>query len=212
MNNPYDILGITQSASNEEVKQAYRALAKKYHPDNYIDSPVADVAERKMQEINWAYDEILKQRANQYSNNTANNSYNNTYNNSYNNSYSQGAQNQGPYRYSNVRTMINNGDINGAEQVLNSIRNDERNAEWYFLKGCIFTRRGYTFDAIKYFDVACTMEPNNQEYRTMRDNLRAQSNSYGSQPQSSNAGGCDMCDVCSTLICLDCLCNHGGCC
>ena len=208
MNNPYDILGITPSASNEEVKQAYRALAKKYHPDNYIDSPVADVAERKMQDINWAYDEILKQRAKQYTSSTTNNSNSNSYNS--NNSYSYGSQNQGTNRYSNIRTMINNGEINSAEQLLNSVRNDERNAEWYFLKGCVFTRRGYIFDAIKYIDVACTMEPNNQEYRTMRENLRAQSNNYGSQPQpASSGGGCDMCDVCSTLICLDCLCHHG---
>ena len=215
MNNPYDILGITPSASNEEVKQAYRALAKKYHPDNYIDSPVADVAERKMQEINWAYDEILKQRAHQYTSNTSNNSnssYSNTYSNSYSNSYSQGSQNQGAYRFSNIRSMINNGEIDGAEQFLDSVRNEERNAEWYFLKGCIFTRRGYIFDAIKSIDKACSMDPNNQEYRTMRENLRAHSNHYGNQPQPNNAGGCDMCDVCSTLICLDCLCNHGGCC
>lgn len=209
MSNPYDILGITPSASNEEVKQAYRALAKKYHPDNYIDSPVADVAERKMQDINWAYDEILKQRANQYTSSTTNNSNSSSYN-SGDKSYSYGSQNQGANRYSNIRSMINNGEINGAEQLLNSVRNEERNAEWYFLKGCVFTRRGYIFDAIKYIDVACTMEPNNQEYRTMRENLRAQSNSYGSQPQSTGSGGgCDMCDVCSTLICLDCLCNHG---
>lgn len=202
MNNPYDILGITPNATNEEVKQAYRTLAKKYHPDNYIDSPVADLAKRKMQDVNWAYDEILKQRAGKYNTNSGtNNSYSNTYS----------TQNQGSNRYSNIRVMINNGDIDGAEKLLNAIKNDERNAEWYFLKGCIFTRRGYIFDAIKFIDKACSMDPGNQEYKMMRDNLRSQSNHYGNQPQG-NTGGCDMCDVCSTLICLDCLCNHGGCC
>jgi len=52
MKNPYEILGISPSATNEEVRAAYRTLAKKYHPDNYIDSPVADLAEEKMKDIN----------------------------------------------------------------------------------------------------------------------------------------------------------------
>ena len=72
MKNPYEILGISPNATNEEVRAAYRNLAKKYHPDNYVDSPVADLAEEKMKDINWAYDEILKIRANQQSGNSQN--------------------------------------------------------------------------------------------------------------------------------------------
>lgn len=198
MKNPYDILGITPNATNEEVKSAYRALAKKYHPDNYVDSPIADLAQSKMQDINWAYDEILKERTTQGGSNSQK-------------TYTSGSY-QGSGEYSRVRVMINNGDINGAESILNGVKKDERNAEWYFLKGCVLTRRGYYFDAIKFIDKACTMAPDNQEYSTMRDNLRAQSTGYGNQPQG-NVGGCNMCDVCSTLICLDCLCGgNGGCC
>lgn len=65
MNNPYEVLGVSENASDEEIKAAYRKLAKKYHPDNYADSPLADVAEQKMKEINEAYDTInqLRQRA-----------------------------------------------------------------------------------------------------------------------------------------------------
>ena len=63
MNDPYSVLGITPEATDEEVKQAYRALARKYHPDNYQDNPLADLAEEKMKEINEAYEAITKMRA-----------------------------------------------------------------------------------------------------------------------------------------------------
>ena len=63
MKDPYMILGVPRDASDEEIKKAYRALARKYHPDNYAGSDLADVAEEKMKEINEAYDLIGKMRA-----------------------------------------------------------------------------------------------------------------------------------------------------
>ena len=57
---PYQVLGVSRDATEEQVKAAYRELAKKYHPDNYADSPLADVANEKMQEVNAAYDAVLK--------------------------------------------------------------------------------------------------------------------------------------------------------
>ena len=195
MKNPYEILGISPSASNEEVRDAYRKLAKKYHPDNYIDSPVADLADSKMKDINWAYDEILKERT----------SKQNTSNSNTSDGFSYGS---GTGVYGSIRKMINAGDVNGAEGALNGIKGNERTAEWYFLKGCVSLNRGYYFDAIKFIDKACTMDPGNQEYAMMRDNLRNQSSNYGNQPQRPVVG-CNMCDVCSCLMCMDCLCGSG---
>ena len=62
MNDPYQILNIPPTATDEEVKRAYRDLARKYHPDNYHDNPLADLAQEKMKEINEAYSEALKIR------------------------------------------------------------------------------------------------------------------------------------------------------
>ena len=63
MKDPYTILGVSRDATDEEIKKAYRALARKYHPDNYAGSDLADVAEEKMKEVNEAYDLITKMRA-----------------------------------------------------------------------------------------------------------------------------------------------------
>ena len=63
LNDPYSVLGVSPNASDEEIKKAYRELARKYHPDNYQNNPLADLAEEKMKEINEAYETITKQRS-----------------------------------------------------------------------------------------------------------------------------------------------------
>ena len=63
MRDPYTVLGVSSNASDQEIKKAYRELARKYHPDNYVDNPLADLAEEKMKEINEAYEAIQKQRS-----------------------------------------------------------------------------------------------------------------------------------------------------
>ena len=64
MRDPYEVLGVPSTASDDEVKKAYRNLARKYHPDNYHDNPLADLAQERMKEINEAYETIRTQRKN----------------------------------------------------------------------------------------------------------------------------------------------------
>ena len=63
MTDPYVVLGVSRTASDEEIKKKYRELARKYHPDNYANNPLADLAQEKMKQINEAYDAITKERA-----------------------------------------------------------------------------------------------------------------------------------------------------
>ena len=62
MRDPYQVLGVPSTATDEEVKKAYRDLARKYHPDNYHDNPLADLAQERMKEINEAYEAVQSQR------------------------------------------------------------------------------------------------------------------------------------------------------
>ena len=59
---PYKVLGVTPQTSDDDIKRAYRELARKYHPDNYVNNPLADLAEARMKEINEAYDMIMNER------------------------------------------------------------------------------------------------------------------------------------------------------
>ncbi len=205
MSDPYKVLGISPSATDDEVKAAYREMAKKYHPDNFANTPLSEFATEKMKEINEAYDTIVSQRRNgsaQYQQNQQN---------PYQQSYGYGAprQNSG---FNDVRNLIMAGRIADAEQILNGVPMDGRNAEWYFLKGTVLYKRGWLEEAANHFSRACQMDPSNPEYRAaMNQVVNQRSGRYGGyNPNMQGTGGCNACDVCSSLICADCCCECMG--
>ena len=160
MNDPYQILNIPPTATDEEVKRAYRNLARKYHPDNYHDNPLADLAQEKMKEINEAYDQIQKQRK---AASAASQSYSYGAGGGYSDGYSSGSA-YGAGRLQQVRMAINRGDVSLAERLLGSV--SEHDAEWNFLMGVVCSRRGWMDEAKRYLETAVQMDPNNSEYRS----------------------------------------------
>ena len=106
--------------------------------------------------------------------------------------------------------MINDGDFLGAEARLDDIPEDERGAEWNFLRGCVLTQKGWYFDAQQAFQTACYMDPDNTEYRSALNNIRNSASSYNRGYKTDTFGGRSACDICSTLLCADCLCECCG--
>ncbi|MCD8211448.1 MAG: DnaJ domain-containing protein [Oscillospiraceae bacterium] len=219
MTDPYEVLGVKPDASDEEVKKAYRELARKYHPDNYQNNPLSDLAEEKMKEINEAYNTIVQERehggssgssggyssSSSYGNANRQNSYQNSYQNTYQNAY-QNQRSASP-NLQQVRTCINNGQLAQAEQILRSVSN--RNAEWYFLTGSIAYRRNYLDEAMRNYQIAVQMEPNNMEYRQAL-NMMQNSGNNNYRPQGYGDAGMGAMDCCSTMLCMNCLCGACG--
>ena len=190
-NNPYDVLGVSRNASDDEIKKAYRELAKKYHPDNFPDVSLRELAEEKMKEINEAYDMLMRRNG--------------------------GGSEYSKSEFVKIRMMINQQNFSEAEIKLDAMNAADRNAEWHFLKGCVLSQRGWFLDAKKFFEIACNMDPSNGEYRQAYESMKTQAYSYSrgndmntGNTNSAPSSNCDVLDCCMHLICLDCLCECMG--
>lgn len=201
---PYKVLGVSPSDSDDKIKQAYRDLARKYHPDKYVDNPLADLAQDKMKEINEAYDAITKQRAS----GGGQRSYQSqsSYSNSNSRSGSYG-YNSSDNVYSEIRMLINMGRLDDAFRALQNITN--RTAQWYYLIGMIYQRRGMFDMARDNIARACQMEPSNLEYQNALAAMNNAGNPFrtGSQNMQSPCGNIGCCEICAGLACLDCCCD-----
>lgn len=198
MRDPYQVLGVPSTATDEEVKKAYRDLARKYHPDNYHDNPLADLAQERMKEINEAYEAVQSQRkaarAGGYSGGYG----------GYQAGYQTGCQSGGS-RYQRIRMAISQGNLNLAEELLNAMT--DHDAEWSFLKGAICYRRGWLDEARRYYQNAVNMDPDNQEYQRALDIAEGRSTAYRPEGYDNvttgTCGNGDCLRLCGATLCCN---------
>ncbi|WP_027632323.1 J domain-containing protein [Clostridium hydrogeniformans] len=194
MKNPYEVLEINSNASQEEIKRAYKELAKKYHPDQYGNNPLRELAEEKMRELNEAYDYLMKNSSNSnFNGGNSNSNYNNN------------------NVYMDIRQDIQRGDYFSAENKLNSI--SQKNAEWYYLTGIVHLKRGWHESAYENIKTASRMDPSNLEYTQALNALNNRNKGYRENYYGRRSNSNDICDTCLKLWCLDtfCECLGGDC-
>ena len=189
--NPYEILGVPQGADEETIKKAYKELVKKYHPDQYANNPLSDLAEEKLKEINEAYRMLMNQKGGTAGSGSRQSS-----------SYS------GNPSFANIRQLIQSGRSTEAEQILDSMR--EQTAEWNYLKGVIAIQRGWFDRAVNYLNTAVRMDPQNFEYRNALAQLNQRVNTYRNVGNMNGYGRNTECDCCTKLVCADCCCECMG--
>ena len=228
---PYKVLGLGPDASDDEVKKAYRTLAKKYHPDL---NPGDKTAEAKMKEINAAYNQIINRAKNggsAYGNaggyqqggyGYGQQSYGNQggYGGQYsdfeeffrgfgfgyggNGGYSQNQQSADP-KLRAARNYINSGHYAEALNVLNDYA--DHNAEWNYLMAVVQSGLGNRMSALSYAQTACQMDPNNFEYRAFLNNLQSGGQQYHQSAGRYGRAGMDFTEMCRTLCLSWLLCN-----
>lgn len=237
MNDPYQVLGVSRGASEEEIKKAYRSLSRKYHPDANVNNPNKDQAEEKFKEIQAAYQQIMKEKTEGFSGQSGYGSGYGGYGNS-----GQGGQGYGQYgpfggfggfggfyggfneagsgsnydEDTHIRAAANyirNGYYKEARTVLDNMGLHERNARWFYYSAIVHSAMGNNVAALDHAKKASALEPGNMEYRQLAERFEG-GGSWYQQRQAAygypTSGGNGICmKLCiANLVCN--LCCGGG--
>jgi len=205
MGNPYEILGVKENASDEEIKAAYKTLVKKYHPDRHANNPLEDLAEEKLRQINQAYDEINDMRKGKAQG-------------AYGAGGGYGAYGGAGYgassrrtatspEFAEIRRDIDANRLNEAAAKLQRVQT--RTAEWIFLDGMISYRKGWYDDAVSKIQQAVYMDPQNPEYNQALNGLMNAGQGYRNTAYGRGYRTNDdmLCTACQLYICADCCCD-----
>ena len=194
---PYKVLGLGPDASDEDVKRAYRRLAKKYHPDL---NPGDQEAARKMQEVNAAYEQIKNpEKAGPQQNPYG--SYGGGYYDPFGGAYRQQSQGSGQTgdQYQNAAYQYIR--FGRYQEALNALNNSaERNARWYYLSALANNGLGNQVTALEHIRKAVSMEPDNQEYLWALNQIEHGGSTY--RQQAGNFRGFTMGGDPCTNLCL----------
>lgn len=177
MRDPYEILGISRNASDEEIKKAYRKLSRMYHPDTNVNNPNKEQAEERFKEVQAAYTEIMNSDRSSYrSSGTRYNSSTGYGNNSGFNGYAGRAQStdetdQDTLYINAAFRFIQNHLYREAITVLYRVQN--KNARYYYAAAIADEGLGNYVEALEHIRIAINMDPENKEYQQYLQHLQS---------------------------------------
>lgn len=215
IDDPYKVLGVSPNATPDEIKRAYRTLAKKYHPDLHPNDPEAA---RRMNEINSAYDQINNPQRYQQPNPggyaqqdpfSGFGGFGGFGNYGYGQRQYTYEEPRNSSAFQNAWRFVQNGAYAQALDELNRTPPRERNARWYYLSGLANSGVGNKILALQHLQQAVRMEPGNPEYQQAFFRMQT-----GSQFYQNNADA-NFCTTGGLFPCLSlCLCSSlcNGCC
>ncbi len=235
---PYAVLGVSRTATEEEIKKAYRTLSRKYHPDANVNNPHKELAEEKFKQIQAAYQQVMKEKTEGYSDYGSgsygqSSAYGNTYSNGYGSAYggyrsgntyyggfggwSNPNNNTGYETDQRIRAAgnyIRSGYFREARTTLDGMEETVRDARWYYYSAVAHHGMGNTVSALDHARRAAAMEPNNPEYLMLVNRLENGGTWYSARQTTygyPQAGGNSLClKLCiANLICNIC-CGGGG--
>ena len=210
----YDLLGITEDATDEEIAARYEELKKKYSEERFLEGEAGNEAAKLLSRVEVAYAEIMSERKEKRSAENADSSY------------------------AKVEQFIRDGKINEAQGALDEF--NERPAEWHYLQSVVFYKKNWMNESKKQLELAVDLEPENEKYKRSLENMKKKidgtnafrQNSSGQNAQdgrNANAGGQQdyatqrtyqqdqtaaaadgCCTACQCAICADCCCECLG--
>lgn len=176
MKDPYLVLGVSRDATNDEIKKAYRALCRKYHPDVNRDNPNQDEYKQRFTEVGEAYRTIMDERSGKTSSYSGHSGYSDSYSSQSSDSRLRAA---GVY--------IQRGYFREALNTLNSMT--DRNAMWYYLSAVANARVGNLIIAREHAKCAVGMEPGNMMYQRLYSSLSGTGGFYDDYTNTGTSYG-----------------------
>lgn len=228
MNDPYSVLGVPRNASEEEIKKAYKALSRKYHPDANINNPNKDQAEEKFKEIQAAYQQVMKERTEGYSSSSYGYGQG-----GYGGQGSYGDSSFGGFGYGSfggfggfggfgqgsstgyeeeprlraAGNYIRNGYYKEARNALDGMGQQERNARWYYYSAIAHSGMGNNVAALEHAKRASALEPGNTDYQNLVHRFESGGSWYEQRQAAYGYPSFGSSDICMKLCIANMICN-----
>ena len=235
MYDPYSVLGVDRNASEEEIKKAYKALSRRYHPDANVNNPNRVQAEEKFKEIQAAYQQIMKERTSGYGGGYGAGGSQGRAGQGQGSGYAGGSgpggvyggfgfggfgQGQAGYEENlHLRAAGNylrNGYYKEARTALDGMREQERNARWYYYSAIAHSCLGNSVAALEHARRASALEPGSKEYRLLVQQLESGGTWYERRQAAYGYPASMGSDICMKFCVANLLCNFcclgSGCC